>query len=112
VDIEHAFYSKPGQHQGADGLRVRRPPGQTRVRLASEIESMLELYVTEKTYFRAGPLVDKLRKRTISRRHYELLVAIMMENMLTTGQVDETEAILKVMARLWRRCPRRYLTWW
>lgn len=111
-DIEHAFYSKPGRRQGDRGLRVRRPPGQNKVRLASQIESMMELWVTEATYMRAGPLVDRLRNKTISRRHYKILVAIIMENCLTTGQVEETEQILVTLAKLWGRCPQRYLTWW
>jgi hypothetical protein len=35
----------------------------------------------------------------------------MIENSLKTGQPDETEDILRVLAGLWRRCPARYLPW-
>jgi hypothetical protein len=102
MNVEQSFYSRPGQRQGSPGIRV-----------ASRIENQLtELYVTEETFNRAAHLVDRLQRRVISRRHYRILVAIMIENSLRTGQVEETEQVMLVLAKLWRSCPQRYLTWW
>jgi hypothetical protein len=96
--IEMDFYGRPGGW-----------PGQPNVRMASELDT-LDLMVSEDVFLRTAPLVEKLRRRTIGRRHYALLCAVMVENAMLTGQVDETAAVLRVLAKHWARCPARYLT--
>jgi hypothetical protein len=71
-----------------------------------------ELLVPHEIYERAGPYLDRLRRHTASRRQYRLLRAILVENALVTGQSSETEIVLRIVERLWKKCPRRYLTWW
>jgi hypothetical protein len=96
--IEMEFYGRPAGWTG-----------QPNVRMASELDTM-ELMVSEDVFLRTAPLVERLRRRTIGRRHYRLLCAVMVENAMRTGQVDETEAVLRVLAKHWTRCPARYLT--
>jgi hypothetical protein len=71
-----------------------------------------ELLIPTELYLKAGPYLDRLRRRLASRRDYRLLRAILVENALATGQPDQTEIVLRVLERLWKRCPKRYLTWW
>jgi hypothetical protein len=61
-------------------------------------------------FLRAAPLVEKLRNRTISRTRYGQLHAIMAQNALLTGQVDETAKVLTAMDEQWKWCPARYLS--
>jgi hypothetical protein len=99
LKIEESFYSKRGTHMGERSIRM-----------ASQIELLvMELWVTQDTYARAAPLLESLRRRTLSRRRYEILVAIMTANALATGQPDESSALLEVMGRMWAKCPARYL---
>lgn len=98
LKIEQAFYSHPGPRQGAPT-----------VRMASRAELMLELWVAPAIFARAAPLVDRLRLRRLTRYQYEALRSMLTENSLVTGQVDETLAMLEVVARMWRRCPACWL---
>ena len=94
--VELAFGSKP-IHIGAPLIRV-----------ADDLD-ILELYVPEHTFFRAGGLIQKLRNRTLSRRGHDALVAILTENAMITGQVDITKQVLTAIDYQWRRCPGRYV---
>ena len=71
-----------------------------------------DLAVPAEVYQRAGPLVDRMRNLSISRRQYRLLRAILVENALCTGQTDMTDLVLRVIDQRWRKCWRRYVTWW
>jgi len=92
-----------------DVLTVGFDPDFRGIRLATDLDRM-ELLVSHETFIRCAPLIERLRRRTINRRRYELLRAIMVENAMVTGQVDETETALAALARHWRWCPARYLT--
>ena len=99
LKIEEAFYAPRGRHQGERSIRM-----------ASPIELLvMELWVTQDTYKQAAPLLERLRQRTLTRRKYETLVALMTANALTTGQPDATAALLTVIERMWDRCPARWL---
>jgi hypothetical protein len=89
-------------------LTVGFDPNFSGIRLATDLDRM-ELLVSHETFIRCAPLVERLRRRIIDRRRYELLRAIMVENAMVTGQVDETEAALALLARHWRWCPARYI---
>jgi hypothetical protein len=78
------------------------------IRMANDLDTM-ELLVSDDVFFRATSLVDRLRRRTITRPRYETLVALITENALRTGQVEETQEVLGLLDRHWRRCPARYL---
>ena len=98
MKIENAFYSKGGIRQGAPTVRV-----------AHHIETLIELWVEGDRFYRIAPLTDAIRKRRITRRKYELLISLLTENALATGQVDETAQILEALGGMWRECPARYL---
>jgi hypothetical protein len=68
-----------------------------------------ELMVPDDVYRRAAPLVNALATRTINRKHYKLLRALLVENALLTGQPEVTEHILGAIEKQWSRCPWRYL---
>ena len=58
---------------------------------------------------RAAPLVDRLATKTITRRRYRLLRALIVEASLQTGQTDMADFVLHAMERQWHKCPLRYL---
>ena len=124
TQLENAFYSKPGQYQGASALRVVPDPDREKqiemifgsrrvmpvveVRLADELD-VTELLVDESVFLRTAPLIDKLRDRTLSRRRYGQLVAVLTENAMKTGQVDETRRVLAAVDRRWKTCPAAHV---
>ena len=83
--------------------------GEAHVRVASQAEVLMELWCDAETYEKAEPLMDRLQRRTLRRHQYETLVAVMTANSLKTGQVDETEALMKLIAGMWRACPARWV---
>ena len=124
TQLENAFYSKPGQHQGASALRAWSPTptgarhigmifGSKRVmpvvevRLADELD-VTELLVDESVFLRTAPLIDKLRDRTLSRRRYGQLVAVLTENAMKTPP-DETRRVLAAVDRRWKTCPAAHI---
>jgi hypothetical protein len=68
-----------------------------------------ELMVPDHIYERASPIINQLADKTITRRKYKLLRALLIENALLTGQPDVTDHILAAIEQRWRRCPLRYL---
>jgi hypothetical protein len=68
-----------------------------------------EMSMPEAVFERAAPLVDRMAMKTISRRKYRLLRALIVEVAMETGQVDAADGVLLAMERQWRKCPLRYI---
>jgi hypothetical protein len=68
-----------------------------------------ELLVPMDVFERAAPMLERLRSRTITRRRYRLLRALIVENAVRTGQPDETAGVLRALDQQWAACPLRYL---
>ena len=68
-----------------------------------------EFAVPSGVFERAAPLVDRLATKTITRRRYRLLRALIVEASLQTGQTDMADFVLHAMERQWHKCPLRYL---
>lgn len=81
------------------------------IRMADDLDSY-NLLLSVAIGRQVEPLINKLRDRTLTRREYELLRSLLIENMLKEGQPDETRIALVVIQEHWTRCPSRYLPPW
>lgn len=80
------------------------------IRMADDLDH-IELYLAEHLAPRMEPLVIRLRTRTLGRVGYARLRALLTENAMVMGQMDETGAILRQIERHWRWCVLRYVPW-
>jgi hypothetical protein len=77
------------------------------IRVADQLDRV-ELLLDPRIERPIAPLIGRLRQRTMTRRQYQRLVSLIVQNAILTGQSDATVSVLDVVDRKWRKCPMRY----
>lgn len=92
-------------------IRMARPrcrSAERGIRHADDLDRV-ELFLDQNLACHLEPLVIRLRTKTLGRVGYQRLRALMLQNALVMGQMDETATLLTAIDRHWRWCPFRYV---